>query len=72
MITDRRGFLVARVRRGKTADLSSPMPEVEQLREAFGIERIVFVAERGMIAKKAVLRNRELEAAPKATADRFV
>ena len=55
LLTDARGCPVAvSVHEGNTADSKTFMPEVERLREQFGIERMVMVGDRGMISQKAI------------------
>jgi transposase len=46
---------------GNTNDAKTLMPQVTQLREQFGLERIVLVGDRGMISHKAIGELRELE-----------
>ena len=46
---------------GNTADSRTFMPEVQRLREEFGIERMVMVGDRGMISSKAIAEMRETE-----------
>ncbi len=46
---------------GNTADVSTLMPQVTQLREQFGLERLVLVGDRGMISHKAIDTLRSLE-----------
>jgi transposase len=55
LLTDVRGCPVAvSVHEGNTADSQTFMPEVQRLRQSFGIERMVMVGDRGMIAQKAI------------------
>jgi len=55
LLTDVRGCPVAvSVHEGNTADSQTFLPEVQRLREGFGIERMVMVGDRGMIAQKAI------------------
>jgi len=55
LLTDARGCPVAvSVHEGNTADSKTFMPEVERLRQGFGIERMVMVGDRGMIGQKAI------------------
>jgi hypothetical protein len=46
---------------GNTADASTLLPQVQRLREDFGIERLAIVGDRGMISHKAIDSLRELE-----------
>src|SRR6202789_3287074 len=46
---------------GNTADASTLMPQVTQLREQFGLERLVLVGDRGMISHKAIKELRNLD-----------
>src|SRR5260370_11735189 len=46
---------------GNTADVSTLMPQVNQLREQFGLERLVLVGDRGMISHKAIDTLRSLD-----------
>jgi transposase len=62
LLTDVRGCPVAvSVHEGNTADSQSFMPEVQRLRQSFGIERMVMVGDRGMIAQKAIDAMREID-----------
>ena len=62
LLTDVRGCPVAvSVHDGNTADSRTFMPEVQRLREQFGIERMVMVGDRGMICQKAIDEMRETE-----------
>ena len=55
LLTDERGCPVAiSVHDGNTSDSTTFMPQVTQLREQFGIERMVLVGDRGMISQKAI------------------
>ena len=59
LLTDARGCPVAvSVHEGNTADSKTFMPEVERLRQGFGIERMVMVGDRGMIGQKAIAEMR--------------
>jgi hypothetical protein len=52
LLTDARGVPVAiSVFEGNTADADTFMPQVRQLRERFGIDEMVLVGDRGMIAQ---------------------
>jgi hypothetical protein len=62
LLTSRAGCPVAiSVYPGNTADVSTLMPQVEQLREEFHLERLVLVGDRGMISSKAIEELKELE-----------
>lgn len=62
LLTTRAGCPVAiSVYEGNTADASTLMPQVAQLREQFGLERLVLVGDRGMISHKAIDTLRSLE-----------
>ena len=62
LLTNARGCPVAvSVHEGNTSDSTTFLPEVQRLRTDFGIERMVMVGDRGMIAQKAIdeMRDRE-------------
>jgi hypothetical protein len=60
LLTDARGCPVAvSVHEGNTADSQTFMPEVQRLRQSFGIERMVMVGDRGMISQKAIDEMRD-------------
>jgi len=62
LLTTRAGCPVAiSVYQGNTADASTLMPQVTQLREQFGLERLVLVGDRGMISHKAIDTLRSLD-----------
>jgi hypothetical protein len=62
LLTTRGGCPVAvSVYEGNTADVSTLMPQVKQLRGQFGLERLVLVGDRGMISHKAIDSLRELD-----------
>jgi hypothetical protein len=62
LLTTRAGCPVAiSVYAGNTADVSTLTPQVKQLREQFGLERLVLVGDRGMISHKAIDSLRALE-----------
>jgi len=62
LLTTRAGCPVAiSVYEGNTADVSTLMPQVTQLREQFGLERLVLVGDRGMISHKAINELRALD-----------
>ena len=55
LLTDPRGCPVAvSVHEGNTADSTTFLPEVQRLREDFGLEQLVMVGDRGMISQKAI------------------
>ena len=55
LLTDDRGCPVAiSVHPGNTSDSKTFMPQVQRLREEFGIQRMVMVGDRGMISQKAI------------------
>ena len=55
LMTDARGCPVAiSVHEGNTADPTTLMPEVQRLKQDFGIDRCVLVGDRGMISSKAI------------------
>ena len=60
LLTDARGCPVAvSVHEGNVADSQTLMPEVQRLRQDFGIEQMVIVGDRGMISSKAIDAMRE-------------
>jgi transposase len=62
LLTDVRGCPVAvSVHEGNTADSRTFMPEVQRLRQDFGVEQMVMVGDRGMICQKAIDAMRELD-----------
>ena len=62
LLTDARGCPVAvSVHEGNVADSQTLMPEVRRLREAFGLEHLVMVGDRGMISNKAIEELREAD-----------
>ena len=62
LLTNRAGCPVAvSVYEGNTGDAKTLMPQVEKLREQFGLEQVVLVGDRGMISQKAIGQLRELE-----------
>jgi len=62
LLTDPRGCPVAvSVHEGNTADSLTFMPQVQRMRQDFGIERMVMVGDRGMISQKAIDEMREHE-----------
>ena len=61
LLTDARGCPVAvSVHQGNVADSATFMPEVQRLRESFGIEHLVMVGDRGMIGHAAIAELREM------------
>ncbi len=63
LLTDARGCPVAvSVHEGNVADSQTLLPEVQRLRQDFGVERLVMVGDRGMISSKAIEELRESEA----------
>lgn len=62
LLTDARGCPVAvSVHEGNTADSQTLLPEVQRLRQDFGIEHLVMVGDRGMISQKAIDEIRQTE-----------
>jgi transposase len=62
LLTDVRGCPVAvSVHEGNTADSQTFMPEVQQLRQDFGLQRMVMVGDRGMISQKAIDEMRDAD-----------
>ena len=62
LLTDVRGCPVAvSVHEGNVADSTTFLPEVQRLREGFGIEQLVMVGDRGMIGHTTVAQLREME-----------
>jgi transposase len=62
LLTDVRGCPVAvSVYEGNTADSKTLIPEVQRLRQDFGIERLVMVGDRGMISHKAIDQIRQTD-----------
>ena len=62
LLTDRRGCPVSvSVYEGNTGDPKTLMPQVEKLREDFGLERVVMVGDRGMIGQAAIEQLRDLK-----------
>ena len=61
LLTDARGCPVAvSVHEGNVADSATFLPEVQRLRECFGIEQLVMVGDRGMIGHAAIAQLREM------------
>ena len=62
LLTNARGCPVAvSVHEGHTADSRTFLPEVHRLRQDFGLESMVMVGDRGMIAQKAIDEMRDTE-----------
>ena len=73
LLTDARGCPVAvSVYEGNVTDSKTLMPQIKQLREDFGIEQLVMVGDRGMIASKAIKELRQTEGIDWITALRSV
>ena len=61
LLTDARGCPVAvSVHEGNVADSATFLPEVQRLRERFGIEHVVMVGDRGMIGNASIAELREM------------
>ena len=55
LLTNRKGIPIAvSVFKGNTGDPKTLMPQVEKMRDAFGIEKFVMVGDRGMLTQKQV------------------
>ena len=62
LLTDARGCPVAvSVHEGNTADSQTLLPEVQRLRQDFGLEHLVMVGDRGMISQKAIDEIRQTD-----------
>lgn len=62
LLTDARGCPVAvSVHEGNVADSTTFLPEVQRLREQFGIEQFVIAGDRGMISSKAIGELRDMQ-----------
>ena len=60
LLTDRRGCPVAvSVHEGNTADAKTLLPQMQRVREEFGIAEFVIVGDRGMLSHKAIDELRE-------------
>ena len=60
LLTDARGCpLAVSVHEGNIADSLTLLPELQRLREQFGIEQLVMVGDRGMISSAAIAAMRE-------------
>lgn len=53
---------------GNTSDPTTPIPQVHKLRQAFGIEQLVLVGDRGMISQKQIDSLREVNGVDRITA----
>lgn len=63
LLTDQRGCPVAvSVHEGNVADSATLLPQVQRVREQFGIERLVMVGDRGMIGHATIEELRKLDA----------
>jgi len=61
LLTDARGCPVAvSVHEGNVSDSATFLPEVQRLRESFGIEQLVMVGDRGMIGHASIAELREM------------
>jgi transposase len=61
LLTDARGCPVAvSVYEGNVADSATFLPEVQRLREQFGIEQLVMVGDRGMIGHSSIAELRQM------------
>jgi transposase len=61
LLTDARGCPVAvSVHEGNTADSATFLPEVQRLRQQFGIGQLVIAGDRGMICSKDIAELREM------------
>ena len=73
LLTDARGCPVAvSVYEGNVTDGKTLMPQIKRLREDFGIEQLVMVGDRGMIASKAIDELRQTDGIDWITALRSV
>ena len=62
LLTDARGCPVAvSVHEGNVADSATLIPEVQRLREQFGIKQLVMVGDRGMIGHKTIEQLRDMD-----------
>ena len=62
LLSDARGCPVAvSVHEGNVADSATFIPQVQRLREQFGIEQLVMVGDRGMIGHKAIAELRQMD-----------
>ena len=62
LVTDVRGCPVAvSVHEGNTADSTTLLPQVQRVRERFGIDRFVVVGDRGMLSQTSITALREHE-----------
>ena len=62
LLTDPRGCPVAvSVHEGNTSDCETFLPQVQRLRQDFGIEQLVIVGDRGMISQKSIEEIRQAD-----------
>lgn len=62
LLTDARGCPVAvSVHEGNVADSTTFLPEVQRVRERFGIEQLVIAGDRGMISSKAIAELHDMQ-----------
>lgn len=62
LLTDAQGCpVVISVHEGNTADSLTFLPAVEQLRQDFGIERMIMIGDRGMISNQAIKQMHQSE-----------
>jgi transposase len=62
LLTDPRGCPVAvSVHDGNTSDCETFLPQVQRLRQDFGIEQLVIVGDRGMISQKSIEEIRQAD-----------
>ena len=62
LLTNRKGIPVAvSIFKGNTGDPKTLMPQVEKMRDAFGIEQFVMVGDRGMLTQKQVDALHDIE-----------
>ena len=62
LLTDPRGCPVAvSVHDGNTSDCETLLPQVQRLRQDFGIEQMVIVGDRGMISQKSIEEIRQAD-----------
>ena len=62
LLTNRHGIPVSvSVFEGNTGDPTTLVPQVEKVRDEFGVERFVMVGDRGMITQKQIETLRDLE-----------
>ncbi len=62
LLTNRKGIPVAvSVFKGNTGDPKTLMPQVEKMRDAFGIKQFVMVGDRGMLTQKQIDKLHDME-----------